>query len=683
MALRTRTCRPNILRRTRSPLRTCPSAPKKAAVARSRVTSTGAAAGDDDGALADTGPVWAAVRQRLCFDGAVSAADVRAGAPVSSSRSAPAGQTGTGASSVADVAPAALSVSPAPSSSPPRSRSLPASPARRARTPPSPAAEPPGTEPPGTEPSAPEPDVGPASPGVDEPPLAPCTCTSLERALHCRELMRRSSAHRYCPVCHHERLLSLPRTPGAESDGLRTPAAPCSHTSGSNDQLIWTDQDLYFQVSVFSGLTAPLLHETPATAGYLTVYVPRAERDCEEVCHSLESLGPERRVGRGAFGEIWLLRNGTQVAKKADRVAETVITTWISGMVRARAREPGSFGGSVFHQLLAATSCCLVHNLTVAAYFPLDLYHFKGWNVDGLASYRRAFTGLAEGIRFLNHECKVSHFDIAPTNILVVPSRTCPGVLEHAVLCDYSLSEPHSDFNRRCVVVFEQTKTARVLEDSRQRICECYHPAFRPVPLQRIVVINPHATFPVGARNRYSVAELCALGNVALFCLARLLDERGEDFVRYSCENALFRVAGSACRAMEADDLRSYSDRCLRILAHQLAYIHAVLGDMASGIVTRTQRYVQVQCDPIKMRGFQKAYAEAGRLMPVACYIKRSEEMMSTPDGVALLEQLQKVFAVSSVEDLDVDAHTLFQAGSPVSAYPVPAAPSASAATPL
>nr|AAB30973.1 UL97 protein kinase {catalytic domain} [human cytomegalovirus HCMV, ganciclovir resistant R6HS, Peptide Partial Mutant, 34 aa] [Human betaherpesvirus 5] len=33
--------------------------------------------------------------------------------------------------------------------------------------------------------------------------------------------------------------------------------------------------------------------------------------------------------------------------------------------------------------------------------------------------YRRAFCTLADAIKFLNHQCRVCHFDITPINVLI------------------------------------------------------------------------------------------------------------------------------------------------------------------------------------------------------------------------------------------------------------------------
>lgn len=514
--------------------------------------------------------------------------------------------------------------------------------------------------------------------------FANCTCNSVERFLHCYENMlprvgirdrshrggsgatrrrREAPARRLCPVCHRTKVRRLP---GSQELSCREPQldAPwCEHTSGSVcGELLYTGIDgMVCDVSFFKQISAPMLHIHPDCPDFHAVYVPHMKDMCRRVCEVLPWLSSDRQIGRGAFGEVWLV-NRRHVAKKSKEVSEVVLTAWVSGVIRARAQSRGVHGEGVHMNLLTPTACCLRHHVTTGSYISMDLMRFDRWSLRGLRSYRNAFGELAEALKFLSLECRVSHFDITPMNILVVCGRNAGYEFDKLVLCDYSLTEPHPDLEDKCVVVFEETRTVKRLPASIFKLSECYHPAFRPIPLQRIVAANPFALFPNGSTQRYCVAELCALANVLLFCMVRFLDQRGMDKVKETHETGLFDASSNACVAMESGDLSMYARCCLEILARQLGYMHLVFGESAATVVDRTCWYVDMYCRRAWAFDFRNRYVNICRDMDRSCVLENVERVLADADGSKLMSTLREMMTIVSEADMSVDPMPLFAA---------------------
>lgn len=489
-----------------------------------------------------------------------------------------------------------------------------------------------------------------------------CACDPLDRLLHCVEMMpSRPSGGRYCPVCHKERIRPLPA-----SGQLGTPdhgsAEFCTHTSGSSEGVLLPNiPGLTCDVSIFKNLKCPMLRHDADGQGFWPVYVPKSESMCQNVCDAIGMLGPGSLAGKGAFGEVWRTRDGLRAAKKSKRMAEVLTTVWLSGVVRAKAANRGSRGNNIHFGILTSIDCCLRHRVTTSVYMYSDMYHYQGWSVNGVASYKRAFFGLANGLRFLSFECRISHLDITPMNILMQINPDFPHDIENAVLCDYSLSEPHPELNGKCVVVFQETMTAKLLPDSTFKLCESYHPAFRPAPLQRLVATNPHGLFPDGDVGRYCTAELCALANVAIFCLVRALDSRGVSVVMRLHEGMLFGSASAACEALERGDMQKYSYECLMILAKQLAYARLVLEEPCTNAIKKTSRFVNLTFRKQWSTDFRSTYATAYQAMSKDMLVGNLRVMMLSDCGSQLIGALRDAMQIASEGDLNVDPCTIFR----------------------
>lgn len=427
--------------------------------------------------------------------------------------------------------------------------------------------------------------------------------------------------------------------------------------SGSVENVIVTQVDgLHCDGSIFKGITEPYLYQSPLSPRFLSVYVPHREELCAEFCERVCLLDKDHHLGKGAFGSVYAFCAKRVAAKVAHRTRDMVLDAWISGVVRARSRDFGSRQSSIYNNLLIPSACCVRHRLTVSSVFDTDMFHYNGWSVAGVVSYKAAFFGLADGLRFLSLECGVSHFDVTPMNILVDVDRRCPWNIERAVLCDYSLSEPHPQHRGLCVVILEETRTARRLQPSRYRISECYHPAFRPLPLQLLAALNPRGNFDRRGSPQYCVAELAALGNVMNFCMARVLDQRGLGHVKSVGENMLFRTATMACTALERENAADYAQSCLLIVARQLAYAQHVLGEqLTSAQAVRVQRFVEARFSEAWARKF-KAYLSEGCSLMSHAYVKKNLDITRTKAaGATLLAEMAKVARVCFEEDLNAD----------------------------
>ncbi|QQL09903.1 Ba132 [Baboon cytomegalovirus] len=431
------------------------------------------------------------------------------------------------------------------------------------------------------------------------------------------------------------------------------------HCTCSNDQVITTSiRGLVCDASFFARITQPELCEMAVT--YLLVYVPKDEHFCQRVCYAVDMSDAHKRIGCGSFGEVWPLSRH-HVVKIARKHSETILSAYMSGLIRTRAGPRAEEADGVYHGLMTATGCCLMHNITLYTRFHTDLFHYEDWDMTSIASYRRAFHHLAEGIKFLNHTCKVCHFDISPMNVLVNVNPHYPSEILHAVLCDYSLSEPYPVCNDRCVVVFQETGTARRIPNCTHRVRECYHPAFRPLPLQKLMISNPHARFPDSSLlRRFCMAELAALGNVLGFCLVRLLDRRGIREVQGGPEAMLFKHASTACRALESNRLTACSDACMLIMAAQLAYHAGLLGDEGLPIVNRTVNFVENKLSSCRVRAFRRYYYECLGNLPHDYVRKNLERLLAVPDGVYLYTSFRRTANISAEEDLDGDCRQVF-----------------------
>ncbi|AEV80947.1 tegument serine/threonine protein kinase [Saimiriine betaherpesvirus 4] len=485
-----------------------------------------------------------------------------------------------------------------------------------------------------------------------------------ERFLRCEERIeksgRSSSENMSCPICRRSEELPLTSSvvySGSEDEAVER--EECGHTYSNEHRIVTSVRGLTCDPNVFCQLTAPQLYETTGASTHVVVYAPKSLDFCESVCQAVNLDDENRRLGQGSFGEIWPL-DQDRVVKIAKRHSETILTVWISGMIRSRAGGVSDQGDGVFRGLLTSVGCCLLHNVTVSARFQTDMYHHDAWGLESLNSYGMAFKVLADAVRFLNHDCHVCHFDITPMNVLIDVNPQKPSEIVRVALCDYSLCEPYPALNRRCAVIFQETQSARILPSCRHRLRECYHPAFRPIPLQKLVTLNAHARFPIGSSQRFCAAEMTALTNVLMFCLARILDRRGFETVRAESEFLLFKHASAACRALDLGDVVECSKACLLILAAQASYLNYILGDVAVPAVCRLHRFVESRFDRRQVAVFKRYYGECGKVMDHGNVRKNLDQMLNTRCGLYLYDAVRRAGRFTSVEDLECDCRIIF-----------------------
>ncbi|UNW45321.1 M97 protein [Murid betaherpesvirus 1] len=445
----------------------------------------------------------------------------------------------------------------------------------------------------------------------------------------------------------------------------------------SNSALSWSDESVIISpfpglkcyVTTFEDIRQPVLLETGSA--YLPVYAPYDESFCRNRCLERGGDDDDERdatlIGKGSFGQVWRLSDKKTALKAAasESINETLLTVWISGVVRSRAQDAGYRGeldDSVYCNILVATGSCLRHNLVSFASFDRDLYNYRGWHYAGLASYRRAFSGIADALRFLNLRCGVGHFDVTPMNVLINYDRADDRQIARAVICDFSLSQCHTEGTTgHCVVVFQQTKTVRALPKSAYYLTDIYHPAFKPLMLQKLCAIEPRKQFPKPSANRFCVSDLCALGHVAAFCLVRVLDERGQLKVRSTSEDALFGVARKTCDALARHSVDEVANFCSLLITRQLAYTATLLGsDDMREPMARLCDYFETVSDKDAPDRFRSVYKRARREIDGSYMVRLLLAASETEDGRYLLDNIRATCLMVDSEDLDVDPYKIF-----------------------
>nr|WEG68819.1 tegument serine/threonine protein kinase [Mastomys natalensis cytomegalovirus 1] len=438
-----------------------------------------------------------------------------------------------------------------------------------------------------------------------------------------------------------------------------------SYSSWSDDDVIVSPfPELKCYVATFANMKGPVLLEDEDDM-YLPVYAPYRDTFCQTRCTQRAEGSESVLLGKGSFGHVWKLPDKCTALKIAgDSTEETLLTVWISGVIRTKARAAGfvgELGDSVYRNILIATGSCLQHNLVSFAAFQHDLYTYRGWDFRGLASYQRAFKGLADGYRFLNLHCGIGHFDVTPMNTLVNVDPDDSAQILQAVICDFSLSQFCNDKKQQCVVVFEETKTVRSLQKSTYYLTDLYHPAFKPLFLQKLCAINPRMQFPNPSRKRFCVSDLCALGNVLVFCLARVFDERGQVKVRATSEDALFSVARKACEALGKHDIDSTANYCSLLITRQLAYAVSVLGtDSAQDAITRLCTFFVKNTDEEAPERFRNVYKKARCEIDGSYMIRFIQAALQTPHGRYLIENVRATCLAVDSEELDIDPFSIF-----------------------
>lgn len=507
-----------------------------------------------------------------------------------------------------------------------------------------------------------------------------CGCTPESRHLLCCELvsLEGSVSVARCPLCYDgdadssddgERPGSVPTPPRSPAAASLCASPPCPRkrnaTTSSDEHIIISPfVGLKCHMSTFENLKGPMLRESGGS-GYLPVYAPYDDLYCASNCCRRNATDGAVLIGKGSFGQVWRLGDGRTALKVGkETLDEALLTIWVSGVVRARALDAGfvgEVGDSVYCNILTATGSCLRHNVVSFPAFDRDLYNFRGWSFSALSSYRRAFTGLADALRFLNLQCGIAHFDVTPMNILAEIDPDDERRLRRAVICDYSLAQYNGPHDDRCVVVFQQTRTVRALQGSTYHLTDLYHPAFKPLVLQKLASIEPRSRFPQPSVRRFCVADLCALGSVVAFCLVRVLDDRGLCTVRATTENALFIIARKTCEALGRHDEDAVANWSSLLLTRQLAYVVSLLGvDEARDAVEHLCQFFAVNADNEVVDRFRRIYKRARQEINGSYVLRLLKEALATEDGRYLIENIRATCLSVRSEDLDVDPFSLF-----------------------
>nr|WEG69783.1 tegument serine/threonine protein kinase [Mastomys natalensis cytomegalovirus 3]WEG69923.1 tegument serine/threonine protein kinase [Mastomys natalensis cytomegalovirus 3]WEG70063.1 tegument serine/threonine protein kinase [Mastomys natalensis cytomegalovirus 3]WEG70203.1 tegument serine/threonine protein kinase [Mastomys natalensis cytomegalovirus 3]WEG70343.1 tegument serine/threonine protein kinase [Mastomys natalensis cytomegalovirus 3] len=494
-----------------------------------------------------------------------------------------------------------------------------------------------------------------------------CACSPESKHLLCCELVSVGGTISFaeCPIC---------KMPNGGVDKTNSNNTRCSDQLSDGcdrDACSWSDDSVIVSpfpglkcyITTFNNIVAPTLLDTGGS--YLPVYAPYNTSFCQQKCIRREECGSSL-IGKGSFGQVWKLSDKLTAVKIAgESIDETMLTIWVSGVVRARAQDAGYSGelwDSVYCNILTATGCCLKHNLVSFTAFDRDMYNYKGWSFSGLDSYQRAFAGLADAIRFLNLRCEIAHFDITPMNVLVKYDKSDDAQITRAVLCDFSLSQCHAEGNAgHCVVVFEETRTVRALHKSTYHLTDIYHPAFKPIPLQKMCTVNPRIQFPNPSSQRFCVSDLCALGNVAAFCMLRILDDRGQMTVRSTSENALFCIAKKTCDALSKHNIDDVANYCSLLVTRQLAYTAAILGsDEMKDVLNRLCEFFVTVSDEGAADRFKTVYKKARLEIDGSHTIRRVREALDTEAGLYMIENIRSTCLAVDLDDFNADPHSIF-----------------------
>lgn len=496
---------------------------------------------------------------------------------------------------------------------------------------------------------------------IDQPDICVhvCGCTPGSRHLLSCQLVSINEfvSVAKCPLCATAR--------NSTDNGTSRFVSEQSIESWSDENVIVSPfPGLKCYVATFEKMKSPILLET-GESDYLSVYAPYDETFCRNKCCLRNEESGSVLIGKGSFGHVWKLPDKKTALKAAgDSIEETLLTLWISGVVRSRARDEGIVGeldDGVYCNILTATGSCLRHNVVSFPVFDRDLYTFRGWHFSGLSSYRRAFKGLADGYRFLNLKCGIAHLDVTPMNIIVQPDASDNRQILRAVICDFSLSQYHADKNGRCVIVFQETKTVRSLQTSAYFLTDMYHPAFKPLVLQKLCTISPRSQFPNPSSSRFCVSDLCALGNVLAFCLVRVFDERGQVKVRVTSEDSLFKIARRTCDALNRHDIEDVANCCSLLITRQLAYAVALLGlDEAQSAITRLCEFFATTTDEEAPDRFRAIYKRARHEIDGGYMVRLLQAALNTEDGRYLLENLRITCLAVDSDELDVDPYSIF-----------------------
>lgn len=412
--------------------------------------------------------------------------------------------------------------------------------------------------------------------------------------------------------------------------------------------------DIQLDTFNFSQIAVPYLftHEAGDDAYYI-VYVPHDNSMCARFCSFERSKG--KMLGKGSFGYVY---GYNDMAVKMANHSETVISAYVSGLVRHQCgAEPRAMDG-VFKNVLVPQFCCIKHGVCLSTMYDSDLYSYAKWDPHNIDNYYNRFCGLADAIRFLNIDCQLSHLDISLTNVLL---KCDESLILSAVLSDYSLSEMQPQFNRMCGVFFERDEMVKPLTRNYNKVFDMYHPAFRPLVNQICIIIDDEGDFD-GCEDpkRYCNLELCALSFVCLYSLIRMLNKDGVSDTKRNYENDVFDAANAVCRLSAAHEREFYIIRTAETLAYQLWHMRLLFEECA------VKQY-NVVCNVCDIEGkrrikdkFTRAYGRRN-VDELRQKIQANYDVVTMyQGGQSLIKDLEQAFSIMTLADLDGDHRQLF-----------------------
>ncbi|ANC96538.1 tegument serine-threonine protein kinase [macacine betaherpesvirus 9] len=413
-------------------------------------------------------------------------------------------------------------------------------------------------------------------------------------------------------------------------------------------------QSVLSNIGVFETISAPYLFPVHFDAhSFSIVYVPHKENLCSKFCDPEKNMA--RILGSGAYGKVYDLNN---VAIKVSDEPESCISSYVSGVVRSKAGAQLNSYDCVFKNLLVSNSVCLNHKISLSKTYAMDLYKFTDWEIANVRNYYTIFCNLAEAVRFLNMTCRINHCDISLANILIQHNK---GLILEAVLADYSLAEVHPEYNEKCGILRQFDNRIQIVPKSYNKLCDMYNPGFRPMVAHKIILADIYAEFE-GKNNpvRHCNLDLCALSQVFLLCVMRMLDERGCREAQKYYENRLFTYSNEACLINPIKDPLDYKDACCKVLAEHVVLFGILFYRDVVDVFETFYDFLDANSE-ISLRDlFEDTYVndtKAARRQPIR---RRHAQLQTHEFGRRLLNDLQQLLSITTIPDLEKDPYSVF-----------------------
>jgi len=420
-----------------------------------------------------------------------------------------------------------------------------------------------------------------------------------------------------------------------------------------------TDLSAHYPVlcnlGIFERIHSPFLFSIHIdTQSFSVVYVPHKESSCSQFCEPEKNMA--RILGSGSYGMVYDLNN---VAIKASDDLESCISSYVSGVVRAKAGAQLTSRECVFKSLLICNSVCLNHKISLSKTYDTDLYKFTDWKLENVENYYSIFCNLAEAVRFLNMVCKINHCDISLANILIHHKE---GIILEAVLADYSLAEVHPQYNGKCGILRQFDHRIQIVPKSYNKLCDMFNPGFRPMIAHKIILVEVYAEFDgKGNPVRHCNLDLCALAQVFLLCVIRMLDERGCREAQKYYENRLFTYSNEACTLNPIKYPLEYKDACCKVLAEHLVLFGILFYREVVDVFENLYDFLHASGDLSVRDLLEETYVNDSRDVRRQPIRYRHAQLQRHEIGQILLNDLQQLLSIITISDLEKDPYSVFR----------------------